>query len=542
MKETLVKIEEETKTETFGNVGNALLHIPENTRTEIYGNAVAFEVELSEIIKVIRKINKDNSVNLKLITATDERKEQGCFKIWYIFGKPKENVFVIPYIRLKETFEFPSLTPTIHQAWNHERKIRSFFGLIPIGHPDSRPIILHENWPAEKYPLRKDFEWNTRPEMAQGTYSFQKITGEGIYEIPVGPVHAGIIEPGHFRFSVAGEEIMLLEPRLGFTHKGSEKLFEQLPLNDKIRLSEKLSGDSSFSHSLAFCQTLEQLASISVTRRAEYLRLIFAELERLANHFGDIGAIMLDTGFNFGGSHGTRLREMIMRINERLTGSRFLRGVNLPGGVTRDIDKSDVILIAKELEKIEEDFSEIVEIAEGSASLLNRMKSTGVLQMDVAKDHGAVGVAARAVGIMRDARIDFPYAAYKELGFNSIDTEKDGDVYARFSVRVKEVYSSISIIKKALHAFPDGPIRNSCDLDSIVLAKNAFSIGIVEGWRGDIVYFVTTDEQGNISRVAPRDPSFVNWSLLEYAGPGNIVPDFPLINKSFNLSYSGNDL
>ena len=541
MKETLPEIHEKTKTEIPGNVEKALLHIPENAGTEIYGNAVAFEVELSEIIKVIRKIYKDNSVDLKLITATDERKEQGCFKIWYILGKPEENVFIIPYIRLKDTFEFPSLTPVIHQAWNHERKIRSFFGLIPVGHPDTRPIILHENWPAEKYPLRKDFEWNERPEAATGAYSFQKVTGEGIYEIPVGPVHAGIIEPGHFRFSVAGEEIMLLEPRLGFTHKGSEKLFERLSLREKVRLSEKLSGDSSFSHSLAFCRTLEQLASISVTKRASYLRVIYAELERLANHFGDIGAIMLDTGYNFGGSHGTRLREMIMRINERLTGSRFLRGVNLPGGVTRDIDKNDAILIAKELEKIEEDFTEIVEIAEGSASLLNRMKSTGILQMDIAKDHGAVGVAARAVGIMRDARIDFPYAAYKELGFSRFDTEKDGDVYARFSVRVKEVYSSIVIIKKALHALPDGRICAG-DLDSIVFAKNAFSIGIVEGWRGDVVYFVTTDESGNISRVAPRDPSFVNWSLLEYAGPGNIVPDFPLINKSFNLSYSGNDL
>jgi Ni,Fe-hydrogenase III large subunit/Ni,Fe-hydrogenase III component G len=519
---------------------NILSPITQNTKKETFGNAVAFEVETSEIIKLVQSIYKNKSLALKQITATDERKEQGCFKIWYIFGKHTENSFLIPYIRLNDTYEFPSITPVLHQAWNYERKIKSFFGLIPIGHPDTRPLILHENWPIDIFPLRKDFDWNTRPPTAQGTYQFQKIEGEGIYEIPVGPVHAGIIEPGHFRFSVAGEEIMLLEPRLGYTHKGSEKLFEHLPLHDKIRLSEKISGDSSYSHSLAFCQALEQLAAISVPRRALYLRLIYAELERLANHFGDIGALMLDTGYNFGGSNGARLREMILRINDRLTGSRFLRKINTPGGVTCDINKDQAKQICNELITIENDFSEIVEIAKGSASLTNRMRTTGIVSWEVSNDHGLVGVAARAVGIERDARVDFPYAAYGELGFNRIEIEQSGDVYARFSVRVKEVYSSITILMQALQILPDGPI--SVVNKGISFAKNAFTVGIVEGWRGEIVYFITTDEKGNISRVAPRDPSFVNWSVLEYAGTGNIVPDFPLINKSFNLSYSGNDL
>jgi Ni,Fe-hydrogenase III large subunit/Ni,Fe-hydrogenase III component G len=512
----------------------------ENSNAELFGNAAAFEVAPSDIVKVARKFYKEKRLDLKLITATDERKERGCFRIWYIFGKPKENAFTLPYIRLTDTVEFPSITPKIHHAWNHERKIRSFFGLIPVGHPDPRPLLLHENWPADTFPLRKDFDWNMRPPIAQGSYSFQKIAGEGIYEIPVGPVHAGIIEPGHFRFSVLGEEIMLLEPRLGFTHKGSEKLFERLPIDEKIRLSEKISGDSSFSHSLAFCQALERLAALSVPRRALFLRVIFAELERLSNHFRDIGALMLDTGFNFGGSHGARLREMIMRMHERLTGSRFLRGVNGLGGVTRDIDGGEALRIAKELEDIEEDFSEIFDAAEGSASLLNRMKSTGTVPLTVAQDHEVVGVTARAVGLMRDARMDFPYAAYGELSLGGISIELDGDVYARFLVRVKEVSSSISIIRQALQALPDGPIRA---LGSEVrFAASAFAVGIVEGWRGEIVYFVTTDAQGAISRVAPRDPSFANWSVLEYAGLKNIVPDFPLINKSFGLSYSGYDL
>jgi Ni,Fe-hydrogenase III large subunit/Ni,Fe-hydrogenase III component G len=515
-------------------------YLPQNTSPEPFGNGVAFEVSSSEIVRVTHDLHKTGYLSLKLITATDEREEQGCFKVWYVFGIPTEHRFVIPYIRLSDTLEFPSVTRSIHQAWNHERKIRAFFGLIPIGHPDPRPLILHENWPPDLFPLRKDVNWDSRPKPAHGTYHFQRLRGEGIYEIPVGPVHAGIIEPGHFRFSVAGEAIMLLEPRLGFTHKGSEKLFERLPISEKLRLSEKLSGDSSVSHSMAFCQALEQLSAITVPERALYLRLIFAELERIANHLGDIGAIMLDTGFNFGGSHGARLRETVMRINERLTGSRFLRGVITPGGVTKDISAEEARRLSAELALVAQDFFEMVEAAENIASLMNRLKSTGIVSSDIAIDHGAVGVAAKAVNIAIDARVDFPYAAYNTLCFDRIETEVDGDVYARFRVRVKEVNASITIIQKALGSLPQAPIL-SPDNDT-PFRKNAVAVGIVEGWRGEIVYFVTTDARGTISRVAPRDPSFVNWSLLEHAAQGNIVPDFPLINKSFNLSYSGNDL
>lgn len=517
----------------------ALPYIPKNAETAIFGNAVVFEVLPAEIIKVCLDLNKNSHLPLKSITATDEREEQGCFKIWYVFGVPTDNIFIIPCIKLQNTTEFPSLTPTMHQAWNYERRLHTFFGLKPNGHPDLRPLILHENWPLDTFPLRKDFNWNSRPDQAMGTYHFQKVKGDGIYEIPVGPVHAGIIEPGHFRFSVAGEEIMLLEPRLGYTHKGIEKLFEQLPIDDKVRLSEKISGDSSFSHSLAFCRAVEQLRGITAPGRALYLRLIFAELERLANHFGDIGAIMLDTGFNFGGSQGARLREMVMRINERTTGSRFLRGVNKIGGVTKDIAPGETGLLIEELTSLDKDFSETIEAAKKIASLMNRLKSTGALSHEVALDHGIVGIAARAVGIKIDARVDFPYAAYGKLGFVPVEPERDGDVYARFCIRVKEVHASIALMQKALLNLPQGPIISQ---DSSTMKKNAVAISIVEGWRGDIVYFLTTDAAGNISRVAPRDPSFVNWSVLEYAARNNIVPDFPLINKSFNLSYSGNDL
>jgi len=516
-------------------------NLPKNLEVSFDNNVASFEVPVSQIKELVNNLYKNFNLSLKLVTATDEREEDGCFRIWYILGSPKDNIVIIPFIKLKDTIEFPSLSLDIHEIIDYERKIQTFFGLKPIGHHNARSIILHENWPKNLFPLRKDFNWQTKPPIAvNNTYHFQKVKGEGIYEISVGPIHAGIIEPGHFRFSVAGESIMLLEPRLGFTHKGSEKLFEVLPLAEKIHLSEKISGDSSFSHSLAFCQALEQLSDTNVPKRALCLRVIYSELERLANHFGDIGAIMLDTGFNFGGAQGSRLRENIMQINERITGSRFLRGVNIVGGVITDISEQENNILTDDLSNIAEDFSEIVDIVDNNASLLNRLEGTGVITFETAKDCGVIGVAGKAIGISSDARVNYPYAMYNELEFDEIATEKSGDVYARFRVRIKEVRSSIKIIQNALSKLPTGNI-NTHNSD-ISFKKNAFAVSVVEGWRGDIVYFVKTDSCGNISRVAPRDASFTNWAVLKDAGYDNVVPDFPLINKSFNLSYSGNDL
>lgn len=513
-------------------------YIPKNYQPKTDGNVVTYNVPAAEIAMVCKQLYFEYGLPLKTITAVDDRKENGGFKILYVFGMPKENVFLAPYIILKGTEEFPSITRQIQQAFWHERKIKTFFGLNPVGHPDPRPLILHENWPSNVFPLRKDFNWQDRLAEANNTYEFQKVDGEGIYEIPVGPVHAGIIEPGHFRFSVAGEEIVLLEPKLGYVHKGTEKLFEVLPLADKVRLSERVSGDTSFTHSLAFCQAVENLGNLEVPERAKYLRVIFSELERLANHFSDIGFIMLDTGFSFGGSNGARLREMIMQWHERLSGSRFLRGVSTIGGVTKDISAEVGRELLNDLQKIKKDFTEVVEISENSATLLNRLEGSGQLDAKIATDHGVVGVAGRAVGIARDSRIDYPYAAYDRVKFN-MALEKNGDVRSRFYVRIKEVYSSLDIIEQAFAGMPAG---NLVAGGKIELRKNSCAIGVAEGWRGDIVYFVITDNDGNITRVDVRDPSFINWTVVGYAGKGNVVPDFPLINKSFNLSYSGDDL
>lgn len=512
-------------------------YIPADFKTTVSGNMISYQVPVEKILGTCQKLYRQHSLPIKIITAQDIREESGFFKIIYVFGVPKENVFLAPYILVKD--EFPSLTQLIHEASNYERKIYSFFGLKPLGHPSLRSLILHENWPDDLFPLRKDFNWNKRPKQANGTFEFREINGEGIYEIPVGPVHAGIIEPGHFRFSVCGEEILMLEPRLGYCHKGSEKLFENLPLEKKIKLAERISGDSSFSHALAFCLGLESLAGIKVGEQEKYLRIIFCELERIANHTGDIGAIMTDTGFNFGGANGGRLREKIMQLNEKLSGSRFLRGVLKIGGLNIKPAAELLQELDDALDSYEKDFSEVIEIAQNTNSLLNRLKETGILSLRVAEDHGVVGVPGKAVGFEIDARVDYPYSNYDKFEVK-IANEKGGDVYARYRVRVQEVYSSIKIIKQALEKLPDA--ESSVESKPPVFKNNSYAIGIVEGWRGDIIYLIATDSKGQISRVDVRDPSFVNWTVLGHAGKGNVVPDFPLINKSFNLSYTGNDL
>jgi len=499
------------------------------------GNIFTYNVPINEIVEVCRELYVDYKFQLKIITASAEGKNE--FKIHYIFGLPKENIFLIPYIKV--TKDFPTLTEYIHEASGYERRIKSFFGLNPIGHLLPRQILLHENWPENLHPLKKDFNWQKRPKEAHGKYEFQKVEGEGIYEIPVGPVHAGIIEPGHFRFSMVGEEIILLEPKLGYKHKGIEKLFEVKSLEENVKLSERVSGDTSFTHSMAFCQAIENIADIEIPARAQYLRVIFSELERLANHFNDIGFIMLDTGYNFGGSNCARLREMLMQIHENLCGSRFLRGINSIGGVNIDITQEKLSQLLAHLRKIYKDFKEVIKISENSSTLLRRLAGTGKLENQLAVDHGALGVSGRAIGIEHDARLEYPYAAYDKIEFN-IALENEGDVQARWALRIKEVHSSKLILEKAIEGIPiSKELKKS---KKIILKPNSFGIGITEAWRGEVIYFVITDSNGKIIRVDVRDPSFLNWPLVGHAGKGNVLPDFPLINKSFNLSYSGNDL
>lgn len=506
------------------------------------GDTFCFDVSRSDLSSVITLLKHTHALPLKTVVATDERVASGAFHIYYVFGAPKENIFLVPVLSLGGSEEFPSLTPLDQEFSVYEQEIKTFFGLSPIGHPAPQRIMLHEEqYPSDVYPLRKDFVWNTRVVIPEhpAAVNFQTYAGDGVYEIPVGPVHAGIIEPGHFRFSVLGEEILRLEPRLGYVHKGTEKLFESLSLEKSVTLAERISGDSSFHHALAFAMAAEKITGTIVPTRGRLLRTLYGELERLANHFNDLAFIMLDTGFSFGGSHGSRLRESILRWQERLTGSRFLRGVITPGGVTCDIDETTIEQLHDDLELVEKDFMEIMAVAKESDSMLNRLKGTGTLDAAVARDLGAVGIAARACGHSIDARTDFPYAAYDMMQFGVI-TELSGDVYARFRVRAREVTQSFRLLNQTLALLLHETGAIVAPLNRLVPDQHAVSV--VEGWRGDIVYFVMTGSDGTIARVKVRDPSFLNWQLIPHAVGTDMMPDFPLINKSFNLSYSGNDL
>jgi Ni,Fe-hydrogenase III large subunit/Ni,Fe-hydrogenase III component G len=477
--------------------------------------------------------------SLSLLWAVDHRPRETRYEIYYLFTLAEHKDWLLLATDLHGgDREFPSITPGLHAAKWYEREIRDLFGLIPIGHPDMRRLVRHEHWPRGSHPLKKDFPWDRVLGRVQGQYAFRKIQGEGVFEVPVGPIHAGIIEPGHFRFSVAGEPIMQLELRHFWKHRGVEKLFEQQQLIDAVPLSERVSGDTSIGHSLAYCQAVETLLGMEVPTRARYLRSLVLELERLHNHIGDVGAICNDTAYALAHAHCGRMKEQLMQLNDRLTGSRFLRGVNCVGGVALDVTALQLTQVVTELDVLERDFTAIEKILFANASLTERLENTGILTERIAWDHAVIGVVGRASGIDRDIRRDRPFAAYDELQPKVI-RYRYGDVRARMRVRLDEVHESIRLIREIRRLMPQGPLTAQPVHQP---APGEWTISAVEGWRGEILYMVMAGEPGRIHRCKVRDPSFVNWPAIQWAAIGNIVPDFPLINKSFNLSYAGNDL
>ena len=476
---------------------------------------------------------------LSLQWAVDLRPLEARFRIYYLFSLPERGAWLILSIELPDGDGlFPSITPHIHAAKWYEREIRDLFGLIPEGHPDLRRLVRHEHWPKGTHPLKKDFAWNQVMGRQNGEYHFRHIEGEGVFEVPVGPIHAGVIESGHFRFSVAGEPIMQLELRHFWKHRGVEKLFENRALVDGVSLAEKVSGDTSFGHSLCYCQAVEALLGITVPPRATYLRTLFLELERLHNHLGDVGAICNDAAYALALAHCGRMKERIMQLNDRLTGSRFLRGVNTVGGGRIDLRPDQLDEVVREINEIDRDFAELSAILLDNASLIDRLETTGVLTEQTARDHGVMGVAGRASNINRDVRRNHPFAAYGRLTFR-VPVYGYGDARARVRVRVDEIRESVGLIRQVRADIPDGPVAAPA---GAAPSAGEWALSAVEGWRGEILYVVMAGPDGAIHRCKVRDPSFVIWPAIQFAVLGNIIPDFPLINKSFNLSYAGTDL
>ena len=472
---------------------------------------------------------------LVFMAATDRRADRAAFEVHYLFTHPREDWFVHasaavpadrPVIDSLATFHYP--------ASRFEREIYDLFGIVADGHPDPRPLVRHGFWPPDYFPLRRDAVPREFTDDGHA-FPFTEVGGEGVYEIPVGPVHAGIIEPGHFRFSVVGETIIDMKSRLYFTHKGTEKLFEGREPAAGVELAERISGDTTVGHSLAFCQALEAAAGALVPERAQYLRVILLEMERLYNHVADFGMIANDNGYEVAHSHCFRIRERLLRLNKRLTGNRLLRGGIVPGGVAADLPPG--LDLPAEVEAALRDFDEIVGLTLENTLVEDRLAGTGRLTSMTARDHGVLGYVARASGIDTDTRRDHPFAAYAHLPFR-VPVFESGDVKARTLVRVEEARESVKLIRQAVDRLPAGPL--TAPLPALPAFAPAFSL--VEGWRGTIIHWVMGGPDGRLYRVKVMDPSFLNWRPLSYALLKNIVPDFPLCNKSFNQSYSGNDL
>ena len=438
----------------------------------------------------------------------------------------------------------PSLAQMHAPGLRLERAASDLYGLRFIGLPDQRPWLDHGRWPLQR-PLARELLPPLMPDRSDSAarpaapYVFLPAEGPGLHQIPVGPVHAGIIEPGHFRFTASGETVVRLEERLGYVHRGLERQLIGRRIPDAAPLAARVSGDSTVAYSLAFARAIEQALQLQVPPRAQWLRGIMAELERIANHLGDIGAICNDASFALLHTEYAILREHALRACAEAFGHRLMMDRIIPGGVATDLSAGGVAAILQFTARLEREFSELVELYENTASLQDRTVGTGVLTTALAAQFAAGGYVGRASGRAFDARRALPYPPYDELKVRTF-TRTQGDVDARVWIRILEVQESVRWLQAAIAALPPG--RLCADLPASSSAGSPESTALVEGFRGDVLVYVRLTDTLTLERCHLRDPSWFQWPLLEAAISGNIVADFPLCNKSFNCSYAGHDL
>lgn len=432
---------------------------------------------------------------------------------------------------------YPDVSDVFPAANRMQRAAYDLYGLRAEGAADTRKWLRHGAWPEDVFPLRKAFSAaQTFPNGVDG-YDFVEVGGEGVHEIPVGPVHAGTIEPGHFRFSIVGEGILRLEERLGYKHKGIEKRFESMTLAEGAKLAGRVSGDSTVAYAWAYAMATESATGVVPPPRALWLRALLLERERIGQHLWDLGFLGNDAGLAFGLAQFSRLREDWLRTSSALFGHRYLMDAIVPGGVARDIEAGGMARIRREIGEIGEAVALLKDIYDEHAGLQDRFIGCGRVKPELADRMGLTGLAGRASAMAWDLRVQFPTPPYDRLDVR-MATHRNGDVAARVTVRFEEIAESLRLIDLILTGLPEGEILAPLG-DA---PENALGIGWVEGWRGEVLIALETGPGNRIRRLHPHDPSWQNWPLLERAVLGNIVPDFPLINKSFNLSYSGQDL
>jgi Ni,Fe-hydrogenase III large subunit/Ni,Fe-hydrogenase III component G len=431
---------------------------------------------------------------------------------------------------------YPGLEDLFPAAVRMQRAVADLSGLRSTN-ADTRPWLRHAAWPQSYRPLIDPPRVAAAAERDLDAYEFVRVEGEGVHEIPVGPVHAGTIEPGHFRFSIVGEKVLKLEERLGYVHKGIEQRFTQLPILEAHRLAARVSGDSAVAFSWAYCQALEGISGTHIPPRAAYLRALCLELERVANHLGDLGALGNDAGFAFGLAQFSRLKEHLLRSTQEALGERYLMSAIVPGGTGADLADVGAKRLGTCAQEVAEEVLTLRAIYDEHEGVRDRFTGAGSVAPELAARLGLTGLAGRASAQPFDLRIDLPCEPYTELAPAKIG-RSEGDVAARVAVRFDELQESCRLIRTILEALPPGPHRAPVP----VPAEGVVGTGLIEGWRGPVFVALEAAASGAIRRCHPHDPSWQNWPVLEHAIIGNIVPDFPLINKSFNLSYSGHDL
>ena len=453
----------------------------------------------------------------------------------------KEGIYLLLRTQINaDKPELPSQATVYPAANRSERHTQDMFGIHFTGHPDNRRWTRHKAWDKHSYPLRKDFYAQGEPEAITPPdmdYPFVKAYGQGVYEIPVGPVHAGIIEPGHFRFLAVGELILNLEERLGYVHKGIEKIAEGRTPESLARLAGRISGDTTVGHCWAACRAMEQAAGIEIPLRAALIRGILAERERVANHLGDMGAICNDVAFVFAQMQFTRLRELWLRTHAIVFGHRLLMDRIVPGGVICDVSEDSCTLIKQDIVQLRKELSDIMPAIDLNSSLEDRLYTAGYLPPETTAAFGTLGYVGRASGQNFDVRRDAPYPPYDQASF-IVALEDQGDIASRFWVRYKEIKAALKLIEQFIAQLAAGDLIAEWQIPP----AGSEGLGIVEGWRGEIATYVRFDAGNKIARFYPRDPSILNWPALEKLTLNNIVPDFPVCNKSLNGSYSGNDL
>ncbi|OIP16313.1 MAG: Ni,Fe-hydrogenase III large subunit [Comamonadaceae bacterium CG_4_9_14_3_um_filter_60_33] len=446
-----------------------------------------------------------------------------------------------PLAQIGRPLVYPDLAGVFPAAARMQRAAADLSGVHALGAADLRPWLNHGAWPADHFPLQQNPD--KLPPVAATelvNYPFVHVDGDGVHEIAVGPVHAGIIEPGHFRFSIVGEKVLRLEQRLGYTHKGTEQRMTQLAPLQAARLAGRVSGDSTVAYAWAYCMALESACQTTIPERAAWLRALMLERERIANHLGDLGAMGNDAAFAFGLAQFSRLREDWLRASKTVFGHRLMMDCIVPGGVNSDIDRAQRDLLMQQCDAVEPEVRTLFNIYEAHAGLQDRFMTAGRVTPALASQLGLTGLAGRASSQAWDLRCDHPFVPYNSMEV-AMATHHNGDVAARVQVRFDEVFESLRLIRRMLDEMPAGDV-----LCPVVLPQQPTrGAGWVEGWRGELFVALElggADQANRIQRCHLHDPSWQNWPVLEHAIMGNIVPDFPLINKSFNLSYSGQDL